>query len=371
VENKIKVLVFIGSRSNYGRLHQLILGLQETYDVSICLACTAVGLHLPIYIEKLIKQVIRADMLTDTLDNMTTTMSLVAIQVQNHLVNNTYDLAICHGDRFETLGFAVACSFSDLPLVHMEAGEYSGNIDDKIRWAITSLASLHLAPTINAMSNLGGRTGGRTRPVFVGSPAVEYVLRNKNCFKKRKVEDYILVVYNPTDSGELNILLEFLEIIREMDIHWINPNIDPGNKHIARMIHIFTERDKRVTFFKNLPLDEYLTEMANCQFIIGNSSSGIKEAAALEKQYFLFPNRQANREMDKNVTVVKTLDDVLEAYEDFVDGKYCFEYTGLFGNKDVTAKCLLAIDRFLRSDFDGRTDTLPKRQQKSTGKSFN
>lgn len=338
-----RVLVFVGSRSNFGRLHQLILGLKDVYDVSICLACTAVDIQLPIYIREMTKQIIRADMFNDTSDNMTTTTALVQLQVQNHLLNNYYDFSICHGDRFETLGFAIACAFAKVPLVHMEAGEYSGNIDDSIRWAITALSGLHLAPSAKSVENLGGRNN----PFFTGSPAVEYALRNKSRFTKRPARRYALVLYHPTDSKELNILIDFLESIKETEIHWVNPNIDPGNKAISRKIHKFTESRGDVRFFKNLPLDDYLRELANCNFLVGNTSSGFKEAAALNKIYFLLPNRQINREMDSNVVVCKTLDDLNYAYEKLCNDEYYYEYNGLFGHKDVTIRCLDAIEDFI------------------------
>jgi UDP-hydrolysing UDP-N-acetyl-D-glucosamine 2-epimerase len=287
---------------------------------------------------------IRADMRSDTDCNMTVTSALVQLQVQNYLVNNYFDVSLCHGDRFETLGFAVACSFANVPLVHMEAGELSGNVDNKIRWAITSLADLHLSPSWNSNFALKDFIGEHR---FVGSPAVEYILRNKKMFFKRWSKRYILVVYNPTDSKELGVLLKFLDIVQE-DVVWINPNIDPGNKGIVRKVRRFEETHKNVKFEKNLTMDDYLTRMANCKCLIGNTSSGIKEAAALEKWYLMFPHRQENREVDGNVIVVQTLDDVIKAYESMPGlNQTPFEYRGLFGDQTVTESVIQYIKELL------------------------
>lgn len=345
-----KALIFIGSRSNYGRLYQLICRMAKEYKVSLCLACTGVDLKLPLYMEELVAVKIRADMRSDTDCNMSTTMSLVALQVQNFLVNNYFDVAVCHGDRFETLGFAVACSFAKIPLVHMEAGEYSGNIDNKIRWAISALADLQLAPTWVSNSNL--KDLGIGKNYFVGSPAVEYIKRNIGKFYKRVQRKYVLVLYHPTDSKELNVLLKFLDLIQDEYVIWVNPNIDPGNKGIVEKIREFEKKHKfNFKFEKNLPLDEYLTRLANCKFLIGNTSSGIKEAAVLEKWYIMFDNRQQNRECDNNVIKVKTLDDVTEAYEEILDkDRVPYEYKGLFGDCTVTKLCLEYINELVGPD---------------------
>lgn len=340
------ILIFVGSRSNYGRLYQLIQGLREEFKVSLCLACTAVDLVLPPYMEELVAVRIRADMRSDTDCNMITTMALVELQLQNHLVNFYYDCAVCHGDRFETFGFASACSFAQIPLVHMEAGEFSGNIDNKIRWAISSLADLQLAPTMKSNSNLKDLQIGKN--YFVGSPAVEYILKNKNMFKKKVQKKYILVLYNPTNSGELNVLLKFLDALADQQIIWVNPNIDPGNKGIVKKIRNFAEKHSNIKFEKNLPMDEYLTRLANCQFLIGNTSSGIKEAAALEKWYLMFPTRQENREIDNNVLIVKTYDDVIKIYESLPDrDQIPYEYKGLFGDRSVTELTIKYIKELL------------------------
>lgn len=347
-----KALIFIGSRSNYGRLYQLIMRMSDEYSVSLCLACMGVDLKLPRYMENLVALRVRADMRSDTDCNMATTMSLVALLVQNFLVNNYFDVAVCHGDRFETLGFAVACSFAKIPLVHMEAGEYSGNIDNKIRWAVSSLADLQLAPSRLSNENLDKLAIGKN--YFVGSPAVEYIKRKMGRFNSRIRRKPVLVLYHPTDSSELDILLKFLDLITEDEhITWVNPNIDPGNKGIVERIKAFESEHKNIKFEKNLPLDDYLTRLANCKFIIGNTSSGIKEAAVLEKWYIMFENRQQNRECDSNVIKVNTFNDVTEAYERIIDNSLIpYEYRGLFGDRTVTELCMKYINELLGPDKD-------------------
>lgn len=346
-----KVLMFIGGRSNYGRLYQLAKTLHEhpDFEVYLILACSAANVKvMPLATDMpgKVVQLIEADMYHDVIENMTTTMSLVAMQISNHLLNNCYDVAICHGDRFETLGFAVACSYGDLPLVHMESGEYSGNIDNKIRWAISSLADLQLAPTQKSHDNL--KAVDLFNSYFVGSPAVEYILRNKDRLK-HWAGNYIMAVYNPTPSKEFEVFLDFVtEISKKTKVYWVNPNIDPGNKYIVKTMHKMENKNANIIFTKNLLLDDYLELMINCTCLIGNTSSGLKEAAALEKPYILLPGRQKNRECGENVYLASHKQVMHEIYEYIKGGSYrAAKYEGQFGNLETCNKCIDFINRFI------------------------
>jgi UDP-hydrolysing UDP-N-acetyl-D-glucosamine 2-epimerase len=352
-----KVLMFIGGRSNYGRLYQLAKALHEHPDYTVCLilACSAANVNnMPkaADIPGTVVQLVEADMYHDIPENMATSMSLIGIHVSNHLLNNNYDVAICHGDRFETLGFAVACSYANLPLVHMEAGEYSGNIDNKIRWAISSLADLQLAPTKKAYHDLIKNKLYNAH--FVGSPAIEYILDNRDKFENPEQPihpaiPYIMVVYNPTKSKEFEILVKFINKISEyIAIYWVNPNIDPGHRYIVDIMHEL-ENDN-IVFTKNLEMDAYLELLAHCVCLVGNTSSGLKEAAALKKHYILLPGRQKDRECGPNVLVARNLQELHAHFNSVQCGGYqgIPDYDGQFGTLETCGKCIEYIDILLK-----------------------
>jgi len=352
------IIIFIGSRSNYGRLYPLIKGLMEknVYHITLIKACTGMLVEFE---EEILKHPkvniinIEADMYNDTTNNMAMTVSLVAIQMSNIYKNNHYDTAIVHGDRFETLGFAIATSLQNIPMVHMEAGEYSGNIDNKIRWAISCLADMQLTPTVTSNKKLS--TISLFNSHFVGSPEVEYVLKNKERFENDKtyIGPYVVVNYNPTtNKKELEGLLNFITMtIKEscIKVYWLNPNLDPGNKDIVKFIHRIESswRSKKFHFVKNLEMDNYLSLLANSICLIGNASSGLKECAALGIPYLLYNTRQQNREKDNNTIVLKSHNHLKKEFMKCYRNKTKYLYNGLFGNDSVVDKSINKINSLL------------------------
>ena len=80
-------------------------------------------------------------------------------------------------DRFETLATAVAASYLNIPLVHVQGGEVTGSIDEKVRHAITKLADLHFVSTEKAAERVT-RMGEQPERVFVtGCPSIDVVKR--------------------------------------------------------------------------------------------------------------------------------------------------------------------------------------------------
>jgi UDP-hydrolysing UDP-N-acetyl-D-glucosamine 2-epimerase len=57
------------------------------------------------------------------------------------------DAVVTIADRYETLATAVAASYMNIPLVHVQGGEVTGSIDEKVRHSVTKLSNLHLVST--------------------------------------------------------------------------------------------------------------------------------------------------------------------------------------------------------------------------------
>ena len=60
------------------------------------------------------------------------------------------DAVVTIADRYETLANAVAASYMNIPVVHVQGGEVTGSIDEKVRHAVTKLSNLHLVSTNGA-----------------------------------------------------------------------------------------------------------------------------------------------------------------------------------------------------------------------------
>lgn len=327
------VLVFVGSRANFGRLKAVI---DELLLKGISFGIILGSYDLPQYYQKYVVFKIDNLLYKDTTFNMVSSMSLVAMSITNYLSNLSRlpKLAIVHGDRFENLGFAIACSYNNIKLLHTEGGETSGNIDNKVRSAITALSDIHCTTSSHSRKSLISSGIDKSKVYVVGSPAIDEV--KKIDFKVCKFfsSDYILVLYNPCAKDDFDQFFRaILKISQTNKVIWVNPNIDPGYRAICKQIHA----KKQIEFIKGLNPELYYRYMYNCLFMIGNSSSGIKEGAYLGVPYIMVGMRQNNRETTRNV-IVRTDS---RNYENIV--YYALDYT----------KRLFEMNKSNRIEYDG------------------
>jgi UDP-hydrolysing UDP-N-acetyl-D-glucosamine 2-epimerase len=346
------VLVFIGSRANYGRLKAVIDQLiSNSIDFGIVLGSYDISKEYQQYV------VFRVDNLLykDTTYNMVSSMGLVALNVTSFLsnLNRLPKLAIVHGDRFENLGFAIACSYNNIKLLHTEGGEFSGNIDNKIRMAITALADIHCVTTQNAAEHLIKAGIDESKVFNTGSPAIDEV-KNLNLPVLKYPSDIIAVLYNPCEEDDFDEFFKaILKLSAKYKIVWINPNIDPGYKMICKQVHA----NKQIEFMKGLSVVAYFKVLNMCKMLIGNTSSGIKECAYLGIPYIMVGIRQNNREIDENVLVrTGRLDEILyrvnfaERYIEKYGGR--IKYNGLFGWGDAAEKIVKVVRGVLDDSID-------------------
>ena len=97
---------------------------------------------------------------------MAKTTGMGVMELSTAFLNLKPDLVVSIADRFETMATALAAAYMNIPLVHIQGGEVTGNIDEKVRHAITKLADIHLVATERARSFVI-RMGEEDSSVFV------------------------------------------------------------------------------------------------------------------------------------------------------------------------------------------------------------
>jgi UDP-hydrolysing UDP-N-acetyl-D-glucosamine 2-epimerase len=327
---KKRILIWVGGRANYGRLKVLIYTLSQVHTVELIIGDYEVPNHY------VIAGRVPNLMYSDSFSNSARSVSLVIQGVTTILESRgSYDLAIVHADRFENLGFAIACSYCGIPLLHTEGGEESGQIDNKVRNAITSLADYHCAATELAYKKLICRG---CNAIFAGSPAIDYIreIGYRTC--KR---DYVLAVFNPSDTDDYTEFIAAISNISEVSpVLWVPPANDPGWREIAKDLH----RLSNIFLMDKLTPYEYYDLLSRARVLVGNTSSGIKEGCYLGIPYVLVGDRQIGREVGPNVTKVPCKHrDIFNAVEDIQNG--CrYEYNGMFGDGHSCEKILKYID---------------------------
>jgi len=233
------------------------------------------------------------------------------------------DLIVTVADRYETLATAAAAAYSNLPLAHIQGGEITGSIDEKVRHAVTKLADLHLVSTERARDYVI-RMGERPDRVFkTGCPSIDIareVLENpRTGFDPLEhyggvgprldlSHGYLVVMQHPvtTEVAETwRHIGETVQAIRQLSMPtlWFWPNVDAGSDTVSKMLR--TEREHEhlphVHFFRNMTPEDFLYTLIGSNCLVGNSSVAIRECAYLGVPSVNIGNRQNFRERGRNV----------------------------------------------------------------------
>jgi UDP-hydrolysing UDP-N-acetyl-D-glucosamine 2-epimerase len=232
-------------------------------------------------------------------------------------------VVIVIADRFECLPVAMTAGYMNIPVAHVEGGEVSGSIDESVRHAITKLSHLHFPATQVAAKRIE-RMGEDPKTIFpVGSTSLDVIaglnlddvtplMKAQQRMGVGAVVDlsvpYLVVIQHPvTTEYERNLphVNETIEAIKSLQMNtiWIWPNMDAGSDGISKGIRVFRERQRAdyIRFFKSLPIELYAPLLKNGACLVGNSSSGIREAAFMGVPSVNIGSRQAGRERCANV----------------------------------------------------------------------
>ena len=234
------------------------------------------------------------------------------------------DVVIVIADRFECLPIAMAASYMNIAVAHVEGGEVSGSIDESIRHAITKLSHLHFCASQEAAQRIA-RMGEDPASVHaVGSTSMDVIrqldLEDLDPVRHYQADygmgpmielspqKYLTVIQHPVTTeyqDNLTHVRETISALEElrMPTVWILPNMDAGSDGINKGIRQFREakRPDYIHFFKSLPIELYAPLLANAAVMLGNSSSGIREAAFLGTPTVNVGSRQHGRERGRNV----------------------------------------------------------------------
>jgi UDP-hydrolysing UDP-N-acetyl-D-glucosamine 2-epimerase len=326
-----KVFVAITARPSYSRIRSALVHLREDHGVTLKVLCSGSAL-LDRYGR--IVDLIRADGFEvvdelytfvegDDLINMALTTSNTIAHTATILRRERPDVVVTIADRYETIGTAIAASYMNIPLVHVQGGELTGNIDEKVRHAITKLADLHLVSTDSAGQRLA-RMGEHPDTVHVtGCPSIDIARESLEVQVDevaREIEhtaagsrldlerDYVVILQHPeTDTHEQSFerMSMLLDAASELDmqavVFW--PNVDAGSDHTSKAIRLFREsgRAGKFAFVKNLEGHLFLALLRGSRCLIGNSSVGIRECSFLGTPVVNIGHRQQGRERAANV----------------------------------------------------------------------
>lgn len=329
-----KIAVVVTARPSYSRVKTAIRAIHEHPDLELQLVVAASALldrygtavrymeqdGFPIAAK--VFNVLEGENLTA----QAKTTGLGILELSSVFERLAPDAVVTVADRFETMATAIAASYMNIPLIHIQGGEVTGNIDEKVRHAITKLSDLHLVASEKAKERVI-KMGEDPKQVFnTGCPSIdlaEEVIQspalNYDPFEKYggvgKIknwkDNYIVVLQHPvtTEYAESrNHIMETLEAVYRLGIptFWFWPNVDAGSDGTSKGIRSFRENNDidHIYFFKNMEGRDFLRLLYNSKCLIGNSSVGIRECAYMGVPVVNIGSRQNGRDRGRNVTDV-------------------------------------------------------------------
>jgi UDP-hydrolysing UDP-N-acetyl-D-glucosamine 2-epimerase len=329
-----KVCVVVTARPSYSRIKTALKAIKDHPELELQLVVAASALldrygMAVNYIESdgfEIAARVYMVLEGENLATMAKTTGLGMLELATVLDNLKPDVVVTVADRYETLATAVAASYMNIPLAHVQGGEITGSIDEKVRHAVTKLSDLHLVATKKAAERVI-RMGEDPKTVHLtGCPSIDLAAEilddpalNFDPFTKyggvgEKLDlsgEYLVVMqHSVTTEYELarQHVSETLHAVRDSGLPtlWFWPNVDAGSDGTSNGIRSFREleRPSNIHFFKNMAPTDFLRLIYNCRCLIGNSSVGIRESSFLGVPVVNIGSRQDRRDRGRNVVDV-------------------------------------------------------------------
>ena len=355
-------MVVVTARASYSRFKTALIAMRDHPDIELYLEVTASAL-LDRYgatdkfiskdgfdINNCIYTVLEGENHT----SMAKTTGIGIIELSTIMDNTKPDMVVTIADRYETMATAISAAYMGIPLVHIQGGEVTGNIDEKVRHSITKLADIHLVSNEDSAERVK-KLGENKETIFItGCPSIDIAAEianqgteNFNIYDKYTgsgnsldlSDGYIIAMQHPVttetkDSG--GQVLETLHAAHDigLPILWFWPNVDAGSDWTSKAIRTFREEvePNNIQFFKNIDGADFLRLLNNSICIIGNSSVAIREASYLGVPAVNIGTRQNGRLRGNNVTDVDyDRKDIIQAIRKITEGNQVSS-SSIYGN---------------------------------------
>ncbi|MBC2601092.1 UDP-N-acetylglucosamine 2-epimerase [Puniceicoccus vermicola] len=351
-QKKRKVCVVVTARPSYSRIKTAMVALRDRDDVELQVVVAASAL-LERYGRAI--DVIRQDgfevsasvvnvLEGEDLRSMAKTTGLGIIEMASVLDSLKPDVVVSVADRYETLATAVATSYMNIPLCHIQGGEVTGSIDEKVRHAITKLSDLHLVSNEKARDRVIHMGEVPEKVHVTGCPSIDIAaevlaepLRPLGFHRKYggvgKEQDlsdgYVVVLQHPVTTeyeAARRQVMETLEAIYEFNrpTLWFWPNVDAGSDGTSKGIRSFRENRgaENIHYYKNMEPRDFLHLLKGSIGIVGNSSVAIRECSFLGVRAIDIGSRQSGRDHGANVVNVDyDRKQILQALNDWEVGE--------------------------------------------------
>jgi UDP-hydrolysing UDP-N-acetyl-D-glucosamine 2-epimerase len=317
---KRKILIITERRADYSRFKPIINLIKKSKRLSYELIVT--GSHLlkkhgftikeikkdNIKIHYQIKSFIEKKNINDG-ESMILALGKIFIEISKIIKKAKPDIILSGFDIGANFALTVAGAHLNIPVAHIQGGEVTGSIDESLRHAMSKFSNYHLVANNDAKKRLI-KMGERRENIFnVGCPSLDALFLEKkidphDILKKFKIDvkkKFIIIIQHPVTSEDKHSgkqILETIEAVKKslLPALFVLPNNDSGHFDIIKVI-----KKSRIQWTETLSLSQYSTLLSYARILIGNSSSGIHEAASFKLPVINVGTRQNGRLKPKNI----------------------------------------------------------------------
>lgn len=321
---KRRITYLTGTRADFGLMGGTLRRLQTDPRVQVRLIVT--GMHLEAAYGLTVREVealgvpiaarVPVDVAGRSPHSMAVAVGQAVIGIAEALAQDRPDVLLLLGDRGEMLAGAIAALHLGIPVAHLHGGERSGTVDEPLRHAITKLSHVHLVASEESRERVV-RMGESPAQVFVvGAPGLDdiagraapdrqQVLRRLGLPATAK---FALVLFHPVVQEQREAAAQTRSLLqaarsrlaaRGVAIIWLAPNADAGSAGILEALA--NDGESPITPITHLSRAHYLDALASAELLLGNSSSGIIEAASFGVPVVNVGSRQRLRQRNANV----------------------------------------------------------------------
>jgi len=319
-----KICVVTGTRAEYGLFHPIMKVIEASEKLRLQLVVTTMHLcpEFGLTYKRIEEDGFKIDEKVENLFCSDTKSSIAkSTGMATLLLSDVYrrlepDMVLLLGDRYETLASATAALLMNIPIGHIHGGEITeGAIDEQIRHAITKMSHLHFTSTEEYRRRVI-QMGEHPDNVYnTGAPGIDNIVHTELLSRDELSKSirwsldtpYALFTYHPETLSDIPVdfqietILDQLETM-DMRVLFTYANADENGHIINRAIEALCQKNPdKYRVVKNLGHRRYLSAMKYATLLIGNTSSGIIEAASFKKPVVNIGNRQKGRLQSGNV----------------------------------------------------------------------
>ncbi|UQD57702.1 UDP-N-acetylglucosamine 2-epimerase [Flavobacterium sp. K5-23] len=359
-----KIVFLTGTRADFGKIKSLISILEKQPEFEVFVFVT--GMHLQKEYGYTLIEIERCNFKNlHTFENHTheTTMDLTLAKtiegLSSYCKQVNPDLIVIHGDRVETLAGAIVGSLNNILVSHIEGGEISGTVDELIRHSVSKLSHLHFVSNGEAAKRLIQMGEMESAVYTIGSPDIDILFSDKlpdlvivKDYYEIDFDQYAIVMFHPVTT-EIAAMEEYaLNFVQALlaDSHnyvVIFPNNDLGSTTIIKTYELL-KNNNRFRIFPSLRFEYFLTLLKNSQFIIGNSSAGIREAPYYGIPIINIGTRQLNRAIHADIINVDYSQENITKALRSIDLHQTLKMDGDFGQGNSAA---LFLECLMKKEF--------------------